>query len=98
MRLVNVRTERCTHYIGRGTAPSGVAVGLGNPMKVLKPSDRETVVKFFEDWVRNDPGVVASRAREAIRALPADAVLGCWCSPLLCHGEIIMKIWKELHG
>jgi hypothetical protein len=35
---------------------------------------------------------------ERIRALPANAVLGCWCKPGSCHGDVIVKIWKELRS
>ena len=29
--------------------------------------------------------------------LPENMILGCYCKPKNCHGDIIIKIWKELH-
>lgn len=105
MRVVHVKGEPFTHYIGRGwmpTVPKGkvqpVQAQLGNPMVMSHDSEREAVVKFYEDWVRNDPGFVAQGHRDRIKALPEDAVLGCWCKPRACHGDVIAKIWKELHS
>jgi hypothetical protein len=93
MRVVNVRTEVCTHYIGRGR-PVGNAVNanLGNPYVIGLGDDREQAIAEFEAWARSQPAVM-----ERIRALPKDAVLGCWCKPLACHGDVIIKLWKEMH-
>lgn len=105
MKVVHVKSHAFTHYIGRGPgfrAPTGKAqpvnANLGNPFPMGKERDRATVVRAFEDWVRNDPGFVASGFRARIKALPEDAVLGCFCAPLPCHGDVIVKIWKEMHG
>jgi len=29
-------------------------------------------------------------------ALSEDDVLGCFCRPDFCHGDIMIKVWKEL--
>lgn len=97
MRVVNVRTEMCTHYVGRGTAPNGMWTGLGNPIKLHEEFERLGVLAGFEDWVRHDPGRVAAEYRRRIYALPEHAVLGCWCKPKPCHGDVIIAIWKEMH-
>lgn len=96
MIVVNKRTHKRTPqdvYIGRPSV-------FGNPMKILHESKRERriAVEFFDDWVRNDPGFIAQRTRDAIRALPEDAVLVCWCAPKQCHGDMIIKLWKEYHN
>jgi len=93
MRVVHCKTDRYTHYIGR---PSP----FGNPFS-HKPSkyvavqvqDRAEAIRRFEEWARKSPAVL-----EAIKALPEDAVLGCWCKPLDCHGDVIITLWKELHA
>lgn len=102
MRVVHVKSHAFTHYIGRGwmpRAPTGKAqpvnAGLGNPFVMRNEADRQQVISQFEAWLRLD----APNARavvERIRQLPEDAVLGCWCAPRPCHGDVIVKIWKEL--
>jgi hypothetical protein len=97
MKLVNVRKDKCTHYIGRrssylGTEPHGEFANLGNMYNISATMDRATVVAAFERLVRKTPDML-----KRIEHLPADAVLGCWCAPLACHGDVIIKIWKELH-
>lgn len=94
MRVVNVRQEPCTHYVGKGTmGPSGKTTGLGNPFAIATGRPRDVVISQYERWVRKQPELM-----QRIRELPEDAVLGCWCKPLGCHADVIVKIWKELHG
>lgn len=93
MKVVNCRREPYTHYIGR---PSP----LGNPYSHREGTQalevvttREIAVAKFEWYVRGRPDLL-----QKIKELPEDAVLGCWCKPKYCHGDIIVKLWKELHG
>ena len=86
MRVVNLRKEKFTHYIGRGSI-------FGNPYKIGVSGTRQDVVGNYEKYARNNPTLL-----EKIKTLPKEAVLGCYCAPLECHGNIIIKIWKELHN
>ena len=87
MRVVHYLHSRdVTHYIGRPSI-------YGNPFKIDAYNDRDTVIRQYETYARVKPRVLA-----AIRSLPEDAVLGCWCYPKSCHGDVIIKFWKEMHG
>lgn len=94
MKVVNRYKEKYTHYIGRGNI-------FGNPFKIGKDGTRENVIIKYENWARlllyrlDSPYL--SCLGTAIYDLPEDAILGCYCKPKACHGDIIMKIWKELH-
>lgn len=92
MRVVNVRHAACTHYVGRGRAPSGVGLGLGNPFPVEKYG-RARSIERFRLWALNRPTVLGK-----IRRIPRDAVLGCWCKPAGCHADVIIELWKDLHA
>jgi hypothetical protein len=86
MRVVNLKKEKYSHYIGRGSE-------YGNPFKIGKDGTREEVIKKFEDYVRKTPHLLAF-----IKMLSATDILGCFCKPQKCHGTIILKIYQELHG
>lgn len=89
MKLVNIHNKKnkvkVTVYIGRPSV-------FGNPFILNKDGDRKTVVRKYEEYVRNNYEIL-----EAIKELKEDDVLGCYCSPLECHGDVILKIWKELN-
>lgn len=66
-------------YIGR---PSK----WGNPFIIGKDGTRNDVIKKYEEWIINQS--------ELINALPElkNKILGCWCKPLPCHGDILLKL------
>jgi hypothetical protein len=86
VKVVNIGKETCTHYIGR-PGP------FGNPFKIGKNATREEVISAFEKYARGNPALL-----DAIKALPEDAVLGCYCKPEACHGDVIIKLHAELTG
>jgi hypothetical protein len=93
MKAVNLRKEKYTHYIGRGSI-------LGNPFKIGKDGSREEVIKKYEEHIYDimyDLDGELTVIGRAIYRLPSNAILGCYCKPKACHGDIIVKIWKELH-
>lgn len=98
MRVINIKPHRptkCTHYIGRNAAYYGLQdydTGLGNPFPLAWNRTRAQSIVEFEAWARATPHVL-----ETIRRLPADAILGCWCKPKACHGDVIIKLWHELN-
>ena len=90
MIVVNLRKSKHTIYIGRGSI-------FGNPFVIGKDGNRENVIKKYENWALSNI-VTNSKFRHAIYHLPKNAILGCYCAPKACHGDIIVKIWKVLHN
>jgi hypothetical protein len=80
VRLV-VHCKRSTHdvYIGR---PSK----WGNPFEIGKDGDRETVIQKYREWILTQPHLLS--------ALPElrGKVLGCWCAPKACHGDVLVSL------
>jgi|SRR3989304_2107418 len=84
MRVINSKKEKIfTHYIGRGSI-------FGNPYKIGRDGDRETVIKKYEKYARKNKVLM-----ESIQGLPENAILGCFCKPKMCHGDVIIKLYKE---
>lgn len=87
-------------YVGRGSWKGQTSI-LGNPFSHRKNTlaaylvdSREDAVWAFEHYARErikvDPAF-----RAAILACHGKR-LGCWCAPLKCHAEIIVKLAEEL--
>ncbi len=93
MRVVNKYKEKYTHYIGRGSI-------LGNPYEIGLDGTREEVIKKYEQRTYSIifHSLDIQPLRQAIYDLPENAILGCYCKPKACHGNVIIKIWKELHN
>lgn len=58
----------------------------GNPFVLGKDGTREEVIAKFEAWIQTQPALMA--------ALPElrGKVLGCWCAPKPCHGDVLVRL------
>jgi hypothetical protein len=83
-RVVNLHHEEYDVLIAR---PSK----WGNPFLIGRDRDRELVIKLYEIHLRRCPDLLA--------ALPelAGKRLGCHCKPEACHGDVLVKLLRELN-
>ena len=81
--VVNARYEDYDVLIAR---PSK----WGNPFQIGRDGDRERVIQMYETHIRRRPDLFA--------ALPelAGKRLGCYCKPEPCHGDVLVKLLREL--
>ena len=87
--VVNIYKEEYDAYIGRkGKGQSGY---FGNPYKGENREDNVKLFrKYFYDRLKNDPHF-AKRVHQL-----QGKRLGCFCSPKLCHGDIIADYLNNL--
>jgi hypothetical protein len=78
-RVVHCKSERHHVYIGR---PSK----WGNPFAIGEHGDRAQVIALYERWLRENDELMASL--DELRGL----VLGCWCAPRRCHGDVLVRL------
>jgi hypothetical protein len=69
---------------------------LGNPFPMKSEADREKVIAQYRVWLWREYNKPESKVREALREISAlheggDVLLGCWCAPKACHGDIVKK-------
>ncbi len=76
-------------YIGR---PSK----WGNPFShreetsaEFKVGSRAEAIQKYEEWILNQPHLIAD-----LRELRGK-VLGCWCNPKPCHGNVLAKLIEK---
>ena len=86
------RPQNYTLYIGRAWA--GLSDSKwANPYRInrSKPLHQELsrVLSLYEAYVRSRPDLMKS-----LYEIDGQ-VLGCWCAPNLCHGDILVKLRKE---
>jgi Domain of unknown function (DUF4326) len=75
-RVVHVKRAPYDVYVGR---PSP----FGNPLVIGRDGDRGTVIRTYRAWLLAQPALVERARREL-----AGKVLGCWCAPSPCHGDV----------
>ena len=93
-RVVNKHKEPYDVYIGRPCI-------FGNPMRIgekihqkSEPVTREDAIAWYKQYfyarLKTD-----SEFKQAVESLKGK-VLGCYCKPLPCHGDIIVEYLEEI--
>jgi len=94
-RVVNLKKDEYEVYIGRGGA-------YGNPFSHILSSkadfivdSREEAIVIYREWItqklRNEPALAEDMKREL-----KGKVLGCYCKPKACHGDVLVEIVESL--
>jgi hypothetical protein len=78
-RVVHCARERYDVYIGRPSV-------WGNPFVIGRDGTRDKVIRKYAAWLQTQPQLLAR--------LPElrGKVLGCWCAPLPCHGDVLAHL------
>lgn len=78
-RVVHCKRTRYDTYVGRGSQ-------WGNPFRIGPDGTRDEVIAKYREWIKTQPNLIA--------ALPElrGKVLGCWCVPLACHGDVLVEL------
>ncbi len=80
--VVNKRKERCDVYIGKGST-------WGNPFVMGRDGTRKEVITKYREWIVTNPAVIAHLGE--LRG----KVLGCFCKPKPCHGDVLVELIEE---
>lgn len=90
-RVVHCKKASYDVYIGRGSK-------WGNPFTHLPSGssgslvakDRESAIAAYRAWILEKPQLLA--------ALPElrGKILGCYCAPLPCHGDVLQELVDAL--
>ena len=83
--VVHCRKEKYDIYIGR---PSK----WGNPFVIGKDGTRKEVIDKYRVYLfKNDYLLSCIDELE-------DKILGCYCKPLLCHGDVLIETLRKRLG
>jgi hypothetical protein len=90
--VVHNKKDQYDVYIGRPSI-------FGNPFEIGIHGSRDEVIDKYKRWLLNGSSFGNQEAsKEKRRSILAslstlrDKVLGCWCSPLACHGDVLVEL------
>ena len=78
--VVNLRKEKYDVYIGRGSI-------FGNPYRMYREDMREEVISKYALYFYNRIKTDENFYHEVCKL--KGKILGCFCKPLNCHGDVI---------
>ena len=79
-RVVHCKKEPYDVYIGRPSI-------WGNPFVIGRDGTRQEVIDKFRQRLETTPELKCMVKKEL-----KGKVLGCWCKPKLCHGDVLVEI------
>jgi hypothetical protein len=90
-------------YIGRGSSLGNQWSHMDGTKAAFKTATREEAIEAYELWLK---GMIADENPEVCKALnhiydeamQRPTALSCFCHPLPCHGDVIIKVVKEAHA
>jgi hypothetical protein len=92
-RVINIKSkEPYDVYIGRWNWQVRISSKWRNPYKISKVAsdqeqERQRVISKYKEYLLNKP--------ELLKLIPIeikDKVLGCWCAPKPCHGDVLAEL------
>lgn len=88
--IVHCKKHKYDIYIGRGKCPkTGELSEWGNPFKIGIDGNREEVINKYEEYLKKQLKESLG-LKDKLKQLKGK-ILGCWCRPLSCHGDILLK-------
>lgn len=94
--IVNIRKEKCDLYIGRSRQSH---LHFGNPFHIGPNGTREEVINNYELWLRGCAFTELEQPRRrwilGVLHNIEGKKLGCYCAPLPCHGNVLIKLLEE---
>ena len=92
-RVVNKRNDKYDVYIGRPSIWGNPFSHLRESLADTKVNTRRESIEKYREWIKTQP--------ELLYRIPElkGKVLGCWCAPLPCHGDVLAELadgWEQL--
>ena len=87
-KVINIKSgEKYDIYIGRPSRFGNPFSHQAGTLAEYKVDSREQAIEYFENYINNTPWLLKA-AKEELKG----KILGCFCHPLPCHGDILLKI------
>src|ERR1700677_560670 len=83
---------RFDEYIGRSVKRGGWDLEQSkwhNPFQITKDCSREQCIAKYRNYILNNKKLMSE-----LKELEGK-VLGCWCAPELCHGDVLVELLEE---
>lgn len=77
-------------YIGRPSPWGNPFSHKEGTLAKYKVATREEAVAKYKEWLLNNPVLLAQLPQ--LRG----KILGCWCKPLSCHGDVLVELIDQL--
>lgn len=89
-KVVHCKKEHFHIYIGRPSKWGNPFSHKPNTHAKFKVETRNIAIHKYQEWI-NEQKELLNDLHEL-----EGKILGCWCKPLACHGDILIKLANNL--
>lgn len=87
-KVVHCKKDKYDEYIGRPSKWGNPFTHLSGTLAKYKVENRDAAVKAYEEWITSGDGQYLLKDLHELKG----KVLGCWCSPQACHGDVLVRL------
>jgi hypothetical protein len=84
--VVNIKQEICDVYVGRGSIWGNKFSHVPTRYTSIPVATREEAIERYRTWIVTQPHLMA-RLHEL-----RGKILGCFCKPENCHGDVLASL------
>lgn len=90
VKVVHCKKAKHDVYIGRPSKWGNPYSHKEGTLAQYKVATREEAIEKYAEWIKDQP--------DLLKDLPElkDKILGCWCAPKACHGDVLVELLKEI--
>jgi len=89
--VVHFKKEPYDIYIGRPSEWGNPFSHKENTIARFRVNSLDEALASYENWVYSQPELILKIRKEL-----KGKILGCWCSPSRCHGDILAHIANSI--
>ena len=89
-RVVHCKKAPYDIYIGRPSKWGNIFSSKPSTIAKFRVSSKDEAIDKYEDWIQTQPELLLD-----LRELKGK-ILGCWCKPGLCHGDVLAHLADNL--
>ena len=93
-RVVHCKKEAYSVYIGRPSKWGNPYTHIQDGKTLAKyiVEDRNAAVDAYREYITNGDG---KHLLDDLHELKGGKILGCWCKPQSCHGDVLLELLEE---
>lgn len=91
-KAVHCKKDKYDIYIGRPSKWGNPFSHLSNTLARYKVNNRDEAVEAYRKWIKEEDGQYLLADLHELKG----KILGCWCKPLPCHGDILVELVNAL--
>ncbi len=89
-KVVHCKKESFDVYIGRPSKWGNPFAFKESKLDIISVNSREESILKYKEWILTQPNLLNDLYELK------DKILGCWCKPLACHGDVLVELVNEL--